>query len=54
MEGLLQRKAAALSQVRRHLQIRAWLSVWLSVHVPATIALLAALVAHIFSVFIYW
>lgn len=54
MEGLLQRKAAALSQVRRHLQIRAWLSVWLSIHVPATIALLAALVAHIFSVFFFW
>jgi hypothetical protein len=54
MEGLLQRKAVALSQVRRHLQIRAWLSIWLSIHVPATIALLAALVAHVFSVFIYW
>ena len=54
MEELLQRKAAALSQVRRHLQIRAWLGVWLSVHVPATIALLAAITAHVFSVFIYW
>ncbi len=54
MEELLQRKAAALAQVRRHLQIRAWLSVWLAVHVPATIALLAAITAHILSVFIYW
>lgn len=54
MEELLQRKAAALGQVRRHLQIRAWLSVWLTVHVPATVALIAAITAHIFSVFIYW
>lgn len=54
MDELLQRKAAALAQVRRHLQIRAWLGVWLSIHVPATIALLAAITAHVFSVFIYW
>lgn len=54
MEELLQRKAAALSQIRRHLQIRAWLSVWLAVHVPATIALIAAITAHVLSVFIYW
>ncbi len=54
MEELLQRKAAALGQVRRHLQIRAWLSVWLGVHVPTTIALIAAITAHVFSVFIYW
>ena len=54
MEELLQRKAAALGQVRRHLQIRAWLSVWLALHVPATVALLAAITAHVFSVFIYW
>ncbi len=54
MEELLLRKAAALSQVRRHLQIRAWLNVWLAFHVPATIALIAAITAHIISVFIYW
>ncbi len=54
MEALLERKAAALDQVRRHLQIRAWLGVWLSVHVPATIALIAAITAHVLSVFIYW
>ena len=54
IEELLQRKAAALAQVRRHLQIRAWLSVWLAVHVPTTIALIGAITAHVFSVFIYW
>jgi hypothetical protein len=52
--ALLERKAAALAQVRRHLRIRALLEVWLYVHVPLTFALLAALAAHILSVFFYW
>jgi hypothetical protein len=52
--GLLDRKAEALTQVRRHIRIRSVLEVWLKVHVPATFALLAALTAHIVSVFFYW
>jgi hypothetical protein len=52
--ALLDRKLLALSQVRRHLALRARLEVWLYVHVPLTIALLAALAAHILSVFFYW
>ena len=52
--GLLERKSAALFQLRRHLQTRTLLGVWLGVHVPASIALLMALTAHILSVFIYW
>jgi hypothetical protein len=52
--AMLERKAAALAQVRRHLRIRALLEVWLYVHVPLTFALLAALAAHILSVFFYW
>ncbi len=51
---LLQRKAAALSRVRRHVRIRAMLEIWLYVHVPVTFALIAALAAHIISVFFYW
>lgn len=51
---LLERKSEALLQLRRHVQTRALLSVWLGVHVPASIALLMALTAHIVSVFIYW
>ena len=51
---LLDRKADALVQVRRHIRIRSVLEVWLKVHVPATFALLAALTAHIVSVFFYW
>ena len=51
---LLERKLAALDRIRRHLKIRAMLEVWLYVHVPITFALIAALVAHIVSVFFYW
>ncbi|SMF70748.1 hypothetical protein [Allosphingosinicella indica] len=52
--GLLERKELALSRIRRHLRIRAMLEVWLYVHVPVTFALIAALLAHIISVFFYW
>ena len=51
---LLERKAVALGRIRRHLRIRALLEVWLYVHVPLTFALIAALAAHIVSVFFYW
>ena len=51
---LLERKTAALGRIRRHLRIRALLEVWLYVHVPLTFALIAALAAHIVSVFFYW
>jgi hypothetical protein len=43
-----------LDRLRRDAQIRAWLQTWLYVHVPATCALLAALIAHVFVVFLYW
>jgi hypothetical protein len=52
--ALLERKAAALSRVRKHLRIKALLEVWLYIHVPVTFALIAALAAHIVSVFFYW
>ncbi|HYD36211.1 MAG TPA: hypothetical protein VEA60_01275 [Allosphingosinicella sp.] len=52
--GLLERKVAALARIRRHLRIKALLEVWLYVHVPATFALIAALAAHVVSVFFYW
>jgi hypothetical protein len=51
---LLERKAAALDRIRKHLRIKALLEVWLYVHVPLTFALIAALAAHIVSVFFYW
>ena len=52
--GLLKQKEAALTRLRKHLRIRALLEIWLYVHVPLTFALIAALSAHIISVFFYW
>ncbi|WP_380878224.1 hypothetical protein ACFB49_16110 [Sphingomonas sp. DBB INV C78] len=54
IDVLLERKEAALSRVRQHLRLKALLEIWLYVHVPLTFALIAALFAHIFSVFFYW
>ena len=54
LEALLQRRQAQLARMRRHIRMKALIEVWLYVHVPATFALLAALVAHIISVFYYW
>ena len=54
VEALLQRRAAQLARMRRHMRLKALLEVWLYVHVPATFALLAALTAHVISVFYYW
>ena len=54
VEALLQRRAAQLARMRRHMRLKALLEVWLYVHVPATFALIAALTAHVISVFYYW
>ena len=43
-----------LRRIRRDIQIQAFLRVWLYVHVPIAVACLAALIAHIVSVFLYW
>jgi hypothetical protein len=51
---LLERKEVALTRIRRHMRIRSMLEVWLYVHIPFTFATIAALTAHIVSVFFYW
>lgn len=51
---LLRKRQAQLEQIRRHMHLRAMLEAWLFIHVPVTVALLAALAAHIVSVFYYW
>ena len=51
---LLEKKAAALSRLRGYIQRRALLEVWLFFHIPLTFVLIAALFAHIISVFFYW
>ena len=52
--SLLGRKRAILARTRKHLQLKAMLEIWLHFHVPLTFALIAALIAHIVSVFFYW
>ena len=54
VEALLARRQIQLDRMRRHLRLKSLLEVWLYVHVPLTIALMAALAAHIISVFYYW
>jgi hypothetical protein len=51
---LLAQKAELLERVRRDIQYKALMEIWLYVHVPITFALLAALLVHIISVFFYW
>ena len=43
-----------LDTIRKDIKMHAIIGVWLMFHVPMTFALLAALLAHIFAVFIYW
>lgn len=52
--GLLLQKEQLLARARRDLRYQAILDLWLYFHVPLAFMLLAALVAHIVSVFIYW
>ncbi len=52
--SLFSRRQRLLKIVRRNLQIKTYLKVWLLFHIPLTIALLAALIVHILVVFIYW
>ena len=52
--GLLVQKHELLQCARRDLRHKAILDLWLYVHVPLAFALLAALVAHVIAVFIYW
>ena len=52
--GTLERKQASLARARRHVRYKTLLELWLYVHVPVTFLLLAALTAHIVSVFFYW
>jgi len=54
IETVMQQKADVLGLARRQMQITAVLEGWLFIHIPATFALLAALTAHVISVFTYW
>jgi hypothetical protein len=52
--SLLLEKHELLERARRELRHKAVLDLWLYIHVPLAFLLLAALAAHIVSVFIYW
>ena len=43
-----------LEAIRDDIRMLAVIQVWLYVHVPATFALISALLAHVYAVFIYW
>ena len=51
---LLLQKNEILARARRDLRFKARLDLWLYVHVPLALALLAALAAHVIAVFLYW
>jgi hypothetical protein len=54
VRSLLERRKDQLGQIRRQMRLKALLEIWLFIHIPTTIALIAALTAHIVSVFYYW
>jgi len=50
----MSRVVSLSERIGRDLQYRALLQVWLYFHVPLSFALLAALTAHVISVFYFW
>jgi hypothetical protein len=51
---ILCRRQSVLRRIRRDVRLYAVMKAWLFVHVPASIALLGALLVHIVVTFIYW
>lgn len=47
-------KLGRLNRLRSYLRYKAWLDIWLLLHIPLAIGLLAALSAHVVSVFYFW
>jgi hypothetical protein len=47
-------KTALLQRLRRETKLAAMLRIWLFIHVPVCCALLAALLTHVITVFLYW
>ena len=52
--SLLLKKRELVARARRDVQLKAWLDLWLYIHVPLSIALVVTLAIHIVSVFFYW
>ena len=51
---MLSRKKSLATRVARDIQYQAVMEIWLYIHVPLSVTLLAALIGHIVSVFFYW
>ena len=51
---LIARRRDLTARINRDIKLHAQMQIWLYLHVPLTFALLAALAAHIVSVFLYW
>ncbi len=52
--AMLLRKQKLVARARADIRYKAVLDLWLYFHVPLSIALLAALAAHVIAVFFYW
>ncbi len=52
--GFFGRRRTVLGRLRRDISLNSRMQIWLFVHVPLTVALLAALVVHVITVFLYW
>jgi hypothetical protein len=52
--AVLCRRQMILRRIRRDVRLNGWLKVWLYLHVPLTLALIAALLIHIVLTFMYW
>ena len=52
--AMMLRKQRLVARARTDIRYKAIMDVWLFFHVPLSVALLAALVAHIVAVFFYW
>jgi hypothetical protein len=51
---LLCRRQTVLRRIRRDIRLQGWLKIWLYIHVPLTLATVAALAVHILTSFLYW
>ncbi|MBT8131962.1 MAG: hypothetical protein KJO35_06815 [Gammaproteobacteria bacterium] len=54
IERLLAGKKQMLAKINTDIRLQARLQFWLYLHIPLAIALIAALLIHIISVFLYW
>lgn len=52
--SIMVRRESLVRRARQDLMYRARLGIWLYLHVPFTVGLLVAMLAHIVAVFVYW